>query len=412
MSFTNTDRITVSFAGLEMEGVYITKSGDNAVVKLKSGYNICVPENLCKKRDIHTVSESKVDVPALKQNAKLPKLSIISTGGTIASTVDYTTGAVSSKFTAEDILRSIPELGEIAQYHTLQPFNTLSENMNTKMWQELARTIYEEIKNDSKGIIVTHGTDTLLYSAAAVSFMVNTPVPIIFVGSQRSADRPSSDNAVNVICSAKAGVSELGETVVCMHSTSSDTSCSLHRATRVRKNHTSRRDAFRSIGRDPVGTVSYPDGTVVLAKDAVKRNTHKLELNDKMEPNCGLVTYYPGMNPEVLDAFSGYRGLVISGTGLGHVGTDCIPKIKNLTDAGTTVVMTSQCQAGCVCDRVYETGRYLLDAGIIEAGSMLPEVALVKLMWVLGNAKNTAEVKELMQKNLKGEMDFDIRGEF
>ncbi|HJJ32413.1 MAG TPA: Glu-tRNA(Gln) amidotransferase subunit GatD [Methanocorpusculum sp.] len=412
MSFTNTDPVTVSFAGLEMDGIYITKSGDNAVVKLKSGYNICVPETLCKAREVTAGAEAKAETPELKQNEKLPKLSIISTGGTIASTVDYTTGAVSSKFTAEDILRSIPELGEIAQYHTLQPYNILSENMNAKMWQELARSIYDEIKNGSQGIIVTHGTDTLLYSAAAVSFMVNTPVPIIFVGAQRSADRPSSDNAVNAICSAKAGVSDLGEVVVCMHSTSSDTSCSLHRATRVRKNHTSRRDAFQSIGRDPVGTVSYPDGAVVLAEDAVRRNANTLELNDAMESHCGLVTYYPGMNPAVLDAFIGYRGLVISGTGLGHVGTDCIPRIKNLTDAGTTVVMTSQCQAGGVCDRVYETGRYLLDAGVIEAGSMLPEVALVKLMWVLGNAKDAEEVKELMQKNLKGEMDFDIRGEF
>ncbi|HJJ95374.1 MAG TPA: asparaginase domain-containing protein, partial [Methanocorpusculum sp.] len=153
MSFTNTDPVTVSFAGLEMDGIYITKSGDNAVVKLKSGYNICVPETLCKAREVTAGAEAKAETPELMQNEKLPKLSIISTGGTIASTVDYTTGAVSSKFTAEDILRSIPELGEIAQYHTLQPYNILSENMNAKMWQELARSIYDEIKNGSQGII-------------------------------------------------------------------------------------------------------------------------------------------------------------------------------------------------------------------------------------------------------------------
>eukprot|EP00831_Metopus_contortus_P010552 TRINITY_DN14109_c0_g1_i2.p1 TRINITY_DN14109_c0_g1~~TRINITY_DN14109_c0_g1_i2.p1 ORF type:complete len:338 (-),score=54.81 TRINITY_DN14109_c0_g1_i2:20-1033(-) len=250
--------------------------------------------------------------------------------------------------------------------------------MNPAMWQELARTIHDEILKGAQGIIVTHGTDTMLYSAAAVSFMLSTPVPIVFVGAQRSADRPSSDNATNAICSAQAAVSDLGEVVVCMHATESDTTCALHRATRVRKNHTSRRDAFQSIGREPVGGIGYPEGTVGLAKDAVLRGTEELRLSDNLASNCGLLQYYPGMNPAVIDAFKGYKGLVIAGTGLGHVGTDCIESIKGLTTAGTTVVMTSQCQAGNVCDRVYETGRDLLDAGVIEGGSMLPEVALVK----------------------------------
>jgi len=411
MTFKNSDPITVSFAGLDMEGMYINNSGKNAIVKLKSGYNICVPETCCTSRKDKTTQEKPVAKP-LEQNDKLPLLSIISTGGTIASTVDYRTGAVSSKFTAEDIIRSIPELASIANYHTVQPFNILSENMDPGKWQILARTIMYEIENGAQGIIITHGTDTMLYSATAVSFMLDTPVPIIFVGAQRSADRPSSDNAINAICSAKAAISNLGEVMVCMHATSNDTACALHRATRVRKNHTSRRDAFQSIGREPVAMVAYPDGKVVPAEDAVLRNTTKLALHDALEANCGLLTYYPGMNAKIFDAFKGYKGLVIAGTGLGHVGTNCIDKIKELVNAGTTVVMTSQCQAGSVCDRVYETGRYLLDAGIIEAGSMLPEVALVKLMWVLGNASNPTEIKQLMQKNLKGELDYDIRGEF
>lgn len=410
MTYSNCDPVTVSFAGLEMDGMYINTSGDNVIVKLKSGYNICVPASCCTKRSGAAPLEHPEPKP-LVQNEKLPKLSIVSTGGTIASTVDYRTGAVSSKFTAEDILRSIPELAGIAQYHTVQPCNILSENMDPAKWQILARTIQFEINNGAQGVIVTHGTDTMLYSAAAVSFMLDTSVPIIFVGAQRSADRPSSDNAMNAICSAKAAVANLGEVMVCMHATSNDSVCALHRATRVRKNHTSRRDAFQSIGRVPVAEVSYPDGNVVLAEDAVRRNTYPTALHDRLEPNCGLLMYYPGMKPAILDAFAGYKGLVIAGTGLGHVGTDCIEKIKAMTDAGTTVVMTSQCQAGSVCDRVYETGRYLLDAGIIEGGNMLPEVALVKLMWVLGNASSPEEVRYLMHKNLKGELDNSIREE-
>ena len=411
MTFSNSDPVSVAFAGLTLQGIYINAAGSNAIVKLSSGYNICVPENLCTLREVEgeaaaSAAAQTAEKPAAPaQDASLPKLSIISTGGTIASTVDYRTGAVSSKFTAEDILRSIPELAKIAQYHTLQPFNVLSENMNPVMWQELARAVYAELESGAKGIIITHGTDTMLYSAAALSFMLDTPAPVIFVGAQRSADRPSSDNAMNAICSAKAGISELGEVVVCMHATSDDMACSLHRATRVRKNHTSRRDAFQSIGRAPVGSVTYPEGAVHLASDAVRRGANALALHDKLEPHCGLLQYYPGMNPAVLDAFAGYKGLVIAGTGLGHVGTDCIPKIKALADAGTTVVMTSQCQAGSVCDRVYETGRDLLNAGVIEGGSMLPEVALVKLMWVLANAPEGGAAA-LMQKNLKGEFDF------
>jgi glutamyl-tRNA(Gln) amidotransferase subunit D len=238
--------------------------------------------------------------------------------------------------------------------------------------------------------------------------MLDTPVPVIFVGAQRSADRPSSDNAMNAICSAQAGVSDLGEVVICMHADESDTTCALHRATRVRKNHTSRRDAFQSIGRVPVGGVEYPEGTVVLAKDAVRRGMKELRLSDNLESHCGLLQYYPGMNPAIFDAYNGYKGLVIAGTGLGHVGTDCIAKIAGLTASGTTVIMTSQCLAGGVCDRVYETGRDLLDAGLIEGGSMLPEIALVKLMWVLGNATRKEDIRRLMQTNLKGELEFDL----
>ncbi|MDU9376403.1 hypothetical protein McpSp1_10170 [Methanocorpusculaceae archaeon Sp1] len=409
MTFSNSDPVNVAFAGLELHGMYISGANGNAVVKLSSGYNICVPESVCTSAPERAAAvPAKAAVEPLKQDAKLPLLAIVSTGGTIASTVDYRTGAVSSKFTAEDIVRSIPELADIARYHTLQPFNVLSENMNPAMWQELARAVHDEIAAGAKGVIVTHGTDTMLYSAAALSFMLETPVPVIFVGAQRSADRPSSDNAMNAICSVKAGISDLGEVVVCMHATSDDVACALHRGTRVRKNHTSRRDAFQSVGRGPVGVVSYPDGNVNLNGDAVLRGTHELRLFDRLEPNCGLLQYYPGMNPNLFDAFSGCRGLVISGTGLGHVGTDCIEKIAALSASGTFVVMTSQCQAGEVCDRVYETGRDLLAAGVVEGGSMLPEVALVKLMWVLGNTSRPEDAVRMMQTNLKGELDYDL----
>ena len=394
-------KVICKYAGCEYKGSYITERDGKAVVKLPSGYNIGVDYSALISTD-----EAGNAAPApkkIEQNESLPKLSIISTGGTIASKIDYRTGAVTSQFEADDILRAIPDLKNIARFSAHVPATILSENMTVDIWKTLARTIYDEIKSGTRGIIVTHGTDTLAYSAAAISFMVKTPVPIIFVGSQRSADRPSSDNVMNGMCSAAAALSDLGEVAVVMHGTTDDDYCSIHRGTRVRKMHTSRRDAFRSMNIKPLGRVGYPSLDVELDGDAVRRGTNDVELFDSMEENVGLVYFYPGMKPEIISAFNGYKGLIIAGTGLGHTSSLCIDAIRHLIETGTTVVMTSQCLNGRVCDRVYDTGRDLLDAGIIEGEDMLPEVAFVKLMWVLGNEKDPKKIKELMKTDLRGE---------
>jgi glutamyl-tRNA(Gln) amidotransferase subunit D len=386
---------------MDRKGVYITERNGMAVIKLDSGYNIGVPPVSC------TLVERPVPVPAkpleVAQNSSLPNLAIVSTGGTIASRIDYRTGSVTSQFNASDILTAIPELKEIANYRTIPLATILSENMTPAIWQELARAIYAEIKGGARGIIVTHGTDTMAYSAAAISFMVDTPVPIVFVGSQRSADRPSSDNAMNAVCAAAAATSELGEVTVVMHATTNDDICAIHRGTRVRKMHSSRRDAFQSMGIEPVGTIEYPSRKVSLTKDAVRRGNHALAIHDALDPQCGLVQFYPGMSPELLKAYEGYHGLIIAGSGLGHTSTALIPQLKHLADHGTLIVMTTQCMGGRVCDRVYDTGRDLLNAGVIEGGDMLPEAALVKLMWVLGNEKDKTKAAGIMQADLKGE---------
>jgi glutamyl-tRNA(Gln) amidotransferase subunit D len=372
-----------------------------AVIKLDSGYNIGVNPVSCTFFGHPAESlPKKSEVP---QKNDLPALSIISTGGTIASRIDYRTGSVTSQFDAGDILVAIPELAKVAHYRTIPLASILSENMTPAIWQELARAVYKEIKNGITGVIITHGTDTMAYSAAAISFMIDTPAPIVFVGSQRSADRPSSDNAMNAVCAASAATSDLGEVAVVMHATTNDDTCAIHRGTRVRKMHSSRRDAFRSIGIEPLGSVAYPSREVMLKSYAVRRGTQTLALHDKLEEHCGLVQFYPGMSPDLLKAYEGYKGLVLAGTGLGHVSTTLIPSLQKLIKRGTVVVMTSQCLQGRVCDRVYDTGRDLLSAGVIEGGDMLPEVALVKMMWVLGNERNPEKAAALMQADLKGE---------
>jgi glutamyl-tRNA(Gln) amidotransferase subunit D len=372
-----------------------------AVVKLDSGYNIGVNPDSCTF--FGHPEESPVKKSEVPQKKDLPALSIVSTGGTIASRIDYRTGSVTSQFDAGDILTAIPELAKVAHYRTIPLATILSENMTPVIWQELARAVYNEIKKEVAGVIITHGTDTMAYSAAAISFMIDTPVPIVFVGSQRSADRPSSDNAMNAVCAASAATSDLGEVAVVMHATTSDDTCAIHRGTRVRKMHSSRRDAFRSMGIDPLGSVTYPSREVSLKSYAVRRGSQTLALHDKLEEHCGLVQFCPGMSPDLLKAYEGYKGLVLAGTGLGHVSTTLIPSLQKLIKTGTMVLMTSQCLQGRVCDRVYDTGRDLLTAGVIEGGDMLPEAALVKMMWVLGNERDPERAAALMQADLKGE---------
>lgn len=420
-SFVEGDRIRIkkkSDSGVVVyEGVVMPTATRNVVIKLDSGYNIGIRQEneeievIERGGRLKTEKEAKEGAvkgeEARKREVKegLPTLSILSTGGTIASKVDYRTGAVSPQFSTEDILEAIPELGQIANIKGKVIYSILSENMRAEYWRKLAAEVYNEIKNGAEGIIVTHGTDTMGYTAAALSFMVQTPVPVVLVGSQRSSDRPSSDAAMNTICAAKVACSDLAEVVVVMHGSTSDNFCLIHRGTKVRKMHTSARDAFQSINDTPIGKVIY-DATDInkirfeFFSAYTKRGENELELSDKLEDKCCLIKFYPGADPAILDFFiaqQGYKGIVLEGTGLGHVSAEWIPGVARAIKQGIPVVMTSQCLYGTICDRVYDTGRDLLRAGIIEGEDMLPETALVKLMWVLGQTSDMEEVRRLMR---------------
>ena len=398
------------------EGIFMPTASKNIVIKLDSGYNIGIqPQNL----EIELVSKAGlvqerklVEAPAAQRTGRLPALSILSTGGTIASKVDYRTGAVSPQFTTADILEAIPELGQIATITGRVVYSILSENMRAAYWKRLAAEVYAEIQNGADGIIVTHGTDTMGYTAAALAFMVQTPVPVVLVGSQRSSDRPSSDASMNAICAAKVAASDIAEVVVVMHGSTSDDFCLIHRGTKVRKMHTSARTAFKSINDEPIGRVRYRVGDVASVQietttaSYVQRGERELVLRDAIEERCALIKFFPGEAPAVFEYFveQGYKGLVVEGTGLGHVSAEWIPSIRNAVERGVPVVMTSQCLYGTICDRVYDTGRDLLHAGIIEAEDMLPETALVKLMWVLGQKRDMAAIRQMMQENISGEI--------
>jgi len=388
------DRVRVQRADQTYEGVLLPSStSQNLVVKLEGGYNVGIDREEADvdllERDVYDIEAGETDdESAVEFDPDLPTISLISTGGTIASTVDYRTGAVTAQFDAEDVLRAVPDLAGRANYRGRVVANILSENMTPDVWVDLAEAVREEIEEGADGVVVMHGTDTMQFTASALSFMLDTPVPVVFTGSQRSADRPSSDNVMNAVCAVEAAKADAAEVMVCMHASESDDACALHRGTRVRKNHTSRRDAFETVGAKPLGEVAYDggDAEVSFRREYAERGATDLSLSPDLESDVELLKFTPGMDESALDVAEGKAGLVLEGTGLGHVHSDWADRIGELVDDGTTVVMTSQCLDGRVCDRVYDTGRDLLDAGVVEGEDMLPGTAKVKLMWALANS--------------------------
>jgi glutamyl-tRNA(Gln) amidotransferase subunit D len=407
------DRVRVE-SDAEYEGVLMpSTTPEYAVVKLEGGYNIGVEREASQievlESNVYDVdtegtdkTEESEDSSTVEVDSDLPTISLISTGGTIASTVDYRTGAVTARFDAEDVLRAVPDLAGRANYRGRVVANILSENMTPDVWQDLAWAVYEEIEAGADGVVVMHGTDTMQFTASALAFMLDTPVPIVFTGSQRSADRPSSDNVMNAVCAVEAAMADCAEVLVCMHANGNDTRCALHRATRVRKNHTSRRDAFETIGNKPLGEIDYATESVTFRRSYNERDATTLDIAPDLETDVELVKSAPGMDSAFLDICEGKEGIVLEGTGLGHVNTEFIDRIEQLIEDDTEIVMTSQCLDGRVCDRVYDTGRDLLDAGVIEGENMLPGTAMVKLMWTLANSNQS--LRETMRTSLAGEL--------
>jgi len=431
------DRVRVERGGVTNEGVLLpSTTRDHLVVKLDGGYNVGIDRDAADVevlesavREVDPAAETDDATSEITFDDDLPTVSLISTGGTIASTVDYRTGAVTAQFDAEDVLRAVPELAGRANYRGRVVANILSENMEPSIWRELAEAVREEIEAGADGVVVMHGTDTMQYSASALSFMLDSPVPVVFTGSQRSADRPSSDNVMNAVCAVEAAKADHAETLVCMHASSSDDACALHRGTRVRKGHTSRRDAFETVGAAPLGQIAYEtaaeaggegdaaDAAIEWNRDPLPRGetgtgpagddeSDGVAVAPDLDGDVELVKFTPGTDPAAWTYLDEKDGVVIEGTGLGHVHTDLIPRIEALVEGGTVVAMTSQCLAGRVCDRVYDTGRDLLDAGVVEAGDTLPGTAKVKLMWALANVADPAEA---MGRDLAGELTEESR---
>ncbi len=407
------DVIRISKDGETFEGVLIPRSefGDDkhVVIKLENGYNVGIQVTRAVRIEkVGTGTKPTFSKPPLpEQKTGLPRVSVLSTGGTIASRVDYRTGGVRPALTANDLYSVVPELSDIAMIDAEILFSVFSENITPQHWSEMAGQVAERIEGGATGVVVAHGTDTMGYTAAALSFSLqNLPVPVILVGSQRSADRPSSDAATNLIGAVQAAASApFAEVVVAMHETVSDKVIVFHRGTKVRKCHTSRRDTFKSINTTPLAKFEHSRISTLTDVFSKRDSKRKLSLKPDFEEKVALVKFYPGMNAEVIGwhVDNGLNGIVLEGTGLGHVGSYCFSAIERAIAEGILVGMTSQCIWGRVNMNVYDTGRDLLEIGVIPLDDMLPETALVKMMWSLGQTKDVEEAKKLLTQNVAKE---------
>ncbi len=386
------------------------------VLKLPNGYNIGVrvtPDSTVRVVERGRVGgKPGVPAPLAEPPERLPseRVLILGTGGTIASRIDYETGAVNPYIDADEIVQAVPEVLRYARIDAVEVFQMFSEDMTPQHWEKIAEEAARALDRGYDGVVVAHGTDTMHYTAAALAFAFHSglPAPIALTGAQRSSDRPSSDAAFNLTAAVLAASrAPFAEVVIVMHGETGDTYALAHRGTRARKMHTSRRDAFQSINAVPLARI-WPDrGEIeVLDPSHRQRGAEEVRLENGFDDRVALIKYYPGMGEEVIDFLvdKGYHGIVLEGTGFGHIANKLIPSIQRAVEAGVAVVVTSQTLFGRVNINVYSTGRRMLRAGVIPAEDMIPETAYVKLSWVLARTRELAEVRRLMLTPLAGEI--------
>ena len=397
------DRVRIETGDLTYEGLILPKhnfSEDNIIIiKLDNGYNIGISTENAKMTLISKAEKKDTVTHSKKENKELPNISILGTGGTIASFVDYKTGAVSPAITAEQLVNSVKALDEVANVSAEPLFSLASEDMKPEHWEGMANKVKEMHDKNNHGIVIGHGTDTMSYSAAALSFQLpEISNPVVFTGAQRSPDRPSSDAHLNLVGAAKVAMSDLGEISIAMHETTNDENVAIWRGNRARKAHSSKRDAFRTPNEGPLGIVKDK----IEWKDKYRSTVENTAIQAGFDENIGMVWSHPGLKIEDWENIvSRKNGVVIAGTGLGHINSDLLGAIEKTTK-DIPVAMSSQCLSGSTNLNVYRNGRKLLERGVIETYDMLPETALVKMMWLSKHHQDN--VRDMMGQNLVGEI--------
>jgi glutamyl-tRNA(Gln) amidotransferase subunit D len=416
------DRVKVITKKSTEEGILMPSFDDTTIIiKLDSGYNTGFD-----KKEIVKMVTVKKSVPKketkqkIKINKDLPTISVLHTGGTIASKVDYRTGGVATEFSPEELISLFPELVNIANIESELISQMWSDDLRFKHFSLIAKKIEQQIKKKVKGIIIGIGTDNLAVAASALSFIVEkSPIPIIFVGAQRSSDRGSSDAGMNLICAAEfIAQTDFAGVGICMHENANDNNCLILPANKTYKLHSSRRDAFKAVNSNAIAKINYKTKKITFTNENYQKADSKLIIKPKMEEKVALLKIHVNMFPEQFEFFKGFKGLVIEGTGLGHTpgqapNPECeihkkiYPAIKKVIDSGCIVIMTTQCIFGRVNMNVYDKGRDLLELGVIPGKDMLANTVLVKLSWLLANYSKE-ETEKLITKNLRGEINQSI----
>jgi glutamyl-tRNA(Gln) amidotransferase subunit D len=388
------------------EGIILPRSETaderHIVLKQITGYNVGLRYDTITNIEEVGRREANYAIPekAFPVDPDKPRIKLFGTGGTIASRLDYRTGAVIPAFSPGELYGSVPELADYCNLETETLFEVFSENMGPEQYKAVANAVARDIDQGFDGFVIGHGTDTMHHTAAALSYMLqDLPVPVVMVGSQRSSDRPSSDAALNLIHAVNAAASEMSEVMVCMFGPTSDEYGLLHRGTRVRKMHSSYRSTFRTLSDTPMAMVDKSGVTPIHDDFKTRDPSRTLRLNAVFDERVTIVYYYPNMQPDIIDMLveRGYKGIVIAGTGLGHVNKPLYPALERARDAGVSVAMTVQTLWGYAQMYVYETGRELMKLGVYPLANMLPEAAYVKLGWALGQTDDPAEVRKIME---------------
>jgi len=414
------DKVSIVTNEEQVHGVLLPEEKDFLVVKLDSGYNIGIDKRRVK--EIKVVAEHHAKPETQKHAAQkqgLPKITLLHTGGTIASKVDYETGAVTSRFTPEEILALFPELKDVANIDSRLVRNMASDDMRFAHYNILAREVKKEVAKGVQGVIITHGTDTMHYTSAALSFALrNLPIPVILVGAQRSSDRGSSDAGMNLIAAATfIAQSDYAGVGVCMHETMNDSTCVILPGTKCRKMHSSRRDAFRSINTTPIARLDVKSKRINFFRTDYPR---KQQATFAVKPfkediQVGILHIHTNMYAEQFALYKGWNGLILAGTGLGHIPMSEIDNetkehvkifnaLKEVIKSGTVVAMSIQTLHGQVDMNVYAPGRKLQEAGVIgNLTDLHPETAFIKLAWLLSNHPKD-EAKALYTSDIAGEL--------
>ncbi|MEK6859516.1 MAG: Glu-tRNA(Gln) amidotransferase subunit GatD [Nanoarchaeota archaeon] len=419
------DKIEIIINGKSEKGILLESHEIGVLMlKLDNGYNIGFKKEdvseikILEKRKTDMKNEKKFELSHQK-----PVIDFIVVGGTITNKLDPKTGGVTNLINPGELFSTYPEVFEFADIKIHNPFMKASEDISSPDWIRIAKIVSKSLNDENvKGVIITHGTDTLHFTSAALSFMLGKlNKPVVLTYSQRSSDRGSADSRMNLICAARAALSDIAEVILVGHATINDEYCYALRGTKTRKMHTSRRDTFKPINTKPIARI-FPDGNIEIISEYNKRgkNNEKIKVDAVFDNRVALIKFYPGQNPNILDYYrkKGYRGIIIEMTGLGHVCTEgklnWLPKLKEVISKGMYIFAAPQTLYGRLDPYVYAPQRKILETGVVYLEDILPETALVKLGFVLGHRewRGSVATRTKMLENVAGEFNKRLGEEF